>query len=305
MHRQVLGVADDAALARSVRARPSLLRSFLLIPMLLCLPLVVGTPVALLASGQDVARETSARYWPRDEVFGGAALLFNSDDTPVHQIYGIGWERPGPVEVHARDTDVIFVFEGGATVVTGGEVLEPRSPREHETLGSGIRGGTRQTLGPGDVMIIPAGTPHWFESVDGAIDFVAVKVRETLSSPQPVRWWSGIELPGTGPLLFDAREEGGNYQIFSVGRNGPGMAEVHDAARDIILVTEGAASFVTDGSIVEPRRPRPGETVGSGVREGTTHDLSPGDVTSVPQLTPHWFQAVDDEIEYLVVKFVF
>jgi len=62
---------------------------------------------------------------------------------------------------------------------------------------------------------------------------------------------------------------------------------------------------VTGGSIVESRRPRPGETVGSGVREGTTHDLSPGDVISVPQLTPHWFQAVDDEIEYLVVKFVF
>ena len=55
MHRQVLGVTDHDAPARSARARPSLLRPFLLIPILLCLPLAVGAPVALLAGAATVS----------------------------------------------------------------------------------------------------------------------------------------------------------------------------------------------------------------------------------------------------------
>ena len=296
----------DSSFAPSARGRSRLRQTLTL--ALACLSLALGAPVALQAGGQEDTQGASVQYWSRDDVFGGRGLLFDGNATPVHRIYGLRFDSAIPAEVHARHTDVVFVLDGSATVVTGGQVLEPRSPREHEIVGSGIRGGAPQTLGPGDVLIIPAGTPHRFEQIDGAIDFLAVQVQET--SPQsvsqkPVRKWSASQFFGAGPLVFDARDEGGNFQVFAVRRDGQGMAEVHDAARDIIFVLEGAASFVTGGSVIEPRTPRPGETLGAGVREGTTHDLGPGDVITVPSGTPHWFESVDGYIEYLALKFVF
>ena len=258
MHRQVLGGTDDDALVRSVRARPSLLRPFFLIPILLCLPLAVGAPVALLAGGQDVAQETSARYWPRDEVFGGGALLFNSDDTPVHQIYGIGWERPASAEVHARDTDVIFVFQGGATVVTGGEVLEPRSPREHETLGSGIQGGDYSSVLWSGGSLIDLGTLGGSRAAGNAV-----------SDNGLVVGWSN--LPGQGSAPFAVLWDGD--QVVPLGGLVPGGQSNAKAVNSSGWVTGWAHTasgtshaFVWDGT----------EMIDLGALPGSTSDYSMG-----------------------------
>jgi len=90
-----------------------------------------------------------------------------------------------------------------------------------------------------------------------------------------------------------------------VRRDGPGAGELHDAAEDIIFVLAGSARFVTGGSMLEPRSPAPGETLGSGIQGGAVHDLAAGDVVIVPRETPHWFREVDNQIEYLALKVVF
>ena len=182
----------------------------------------VLTPVG--AAEQENAQSAGVGYWSRAEVFDARGPLFDSQQAPAHQVYGIRIDQAGPAEVHSQDADVIFVLDGSATVVTGGEVIEPRSPRAGETLGSAIRGGERHALGPGDVLIVPAGTPHWFQQVGDNIDILAVKMRETISStgtPRPASWWSGADLPGSTPLVFDGREDGRGYQVFAVRRDGP------------------------------------------------------------------------------------
>jgi uncharacterized protein YjlB len=44
----------------------------------------------------------------------------------------------------------------------GGEVIDPVATAPNEIQGSGIKGGKKQEVGPGDVIEIPAGIPHQF-----------------------------------------------------------------------------------------------------------------------------------------------
>lgn len=67
---------------------------------------------------------------------------------------------PGFSEVHAEWADVYFVTAGGASIVTGGTILDPRDTGPGEIQGSAIEGGTSRRIGAGDIVHIPAGIPH-------------------------------------------------------------------------------------------------------------------------------------------------
>jgi glc operon protein GlcG len=102
----------------------------------------------------------------------GSVLLDRGD----YQVHASRRDGPGKVEVHQLDTDVFYVLEGTATLVTGGKVpdLAPTAP--HELRGSRIEGGEVRSIGPGDVVVVPSGTPHWFRDVKAPVLYFAVKV---------------------------------------------------------------------------------------------------------------------------------
>ena len=83
---------------------------------------------------------------------------------------------PGEVEIHARDTDIFYILEGTATFVTGGTALEPRVTGDGESRAKQIVGGHAQSLAKGDIIVIPAGIPHWFKEVNGTFLYYMVKV---------------------------------------------------------------------------------------------------------------------------------
>ena len=85
--------------------------------------------------------------------------------------------EPGVVEVHTRDTDLIYMLEGTATLVTGGAVIDAKTIELEEIRGRESRGGESRTITKGDVVVIPNGTPHWFKEVNGPINYYVVKVR--------------------------------------------------------------------------------------------------------------------------------
>ncbi len=66
----------------------------------------------------------------------------------------------GGAEVHAYADDIFIVTRGKATLITGGTVVDPKTDSHGETHGSSIQGGTEQTIMKGDIVHIPAGTPH-------------------------------------------------------------------------------------------------------------------------------------------------
>lgn len=86
-------------------------------------------------------------------------------------------DQPGIVEVHTRDTDLIYMLEGTATLVTGGMVTDAKIIEPEEIRGRKSEGGETRIVSKGDVIVIPNGTPHWFKEVNGVLNYYVVKVR--------------------------------------------------------------------------------------------------------------------------------
>ena len=102
----------------------------------------------------------------------GSVLLDRGD----YQVHASRRDAPGKAEVHQIDTDVFYVLEGTATFVTGGRVPDLALAAPNELRGSRIDGGDVRTIGPGDVVVVPSGTPHWFREVRAPMLYLAVKV---------------------------------------------------------------------------------------------------------------------------------
>lgn len=102
----------------------------------------------------------------------GAPLLEND----AYKVHASRRESAGQAEVHVRDTDVIHVLEGAATLVTGGRVVDGRDVAPDEIRGRSIEGGTERALAAGDVVVIPSGVPHWFREVTPPVRYFVVKV---------------------------------------------------------------------------------------------------------------------------------
>jgi glc operon protein GlcG len=119
-------------------------------------------------------------YWSSRDVaaaFAKGAVLFDGAGGHNYMVHASRRDAPGIAEVHARDTDIIHVLGGSATFVTGGTVVEGKTTAPDELRGTSIASGDRRRIGKGDVLIVPAGTPHWFQDVAGPLTYYVVKVR--------------------------------------------------------------------------------------------------------------------------------
>jgi uncharacterized protein GlcG (DUF336 family)/quercetin dioxygenase-like cupin family protein len=114
-------------------------------------------------------------YLPAAEVAqafaNGAPLL----EVPAYKVHASRREKPGLAEVHAHETDVIYVLEGTATFVTGGEMVDPKVVSPGEIRAPSVKGGDIHHLGKGDVVVVPEGTPHWFTEVSNPFLYFVVK----------------------------------------------------------------------------------------------------------------------------------
>ena len=83
-------------------------------------------------------------------------------------------KAPSAIE-HSHITEIYHVISGSGTLVTEGMLKDSKEiPANDETVmllngpskeGSGIENGVSRKIGPGDVIIIPANTPHWFSEI--------------------------------------------------------------------------------------------------------------------------------------------
>ena len=85
-------------------------------------------------------------------------------------------ETAGQVEVHDKETDVLYVVDGEATFVFGGQMVGGKVSQPGQWLGSNITGGQTHHIAKGDVFVIPAGIPHWFKEVPKSVSYFVVKV---------------------------------------------------------------------------------------------------------------------------------
>lgn len=109
--------------------------------------------------------------------FSKGSVLFGAANGENYMVHASRREKPGLAEVHDLDTDIIYVLDGTATVVTGGKAVDVKTIEPNEHRGTAIDGGETRQLKKGDLLIVPKGTPHWFKQIDGTFLYYVVKVR--------------------------------------------------------------------------------------------------------------------------------
>ena len=132
------------------------------------------------SAGATAASLLPVSFFPKkdvDEGFAKGAVLFDGNGGRNYMVHASRREGPGMVEVHTKDTDILYVLKGSATVVTGGTMVDGKNIAADEIRGKEIDGGETRKLVPGDAMIIPNGVPHWFKEVGAPFLYYVVKVR--------------------------------------------------------------------------------------------------------------------------------
>jgi glc operon protein GlcG len=112
-----------------------------------------------------------------DAAFAKGAILLDGSDGRNYMVHASRREKPGQAEIHTKDTDVIYVLDGTATFITGGEAVDAKETATDELRGSNIRNGETRQIAKGDVIVVPNGVPHQFLQVTSPFLYYVVKVR--------------------------------------------------------------------------------------------------------------------------------
>ena len=94
------------------------------------------------------------------------------------------WRGAGKPAVHPAQAEYVVVVAGTGSMVSGGTLVDPKTTNPNLVEGSRIEGGTTRTLAPGDVFLVPAGVPHWFDvPAGGSLALLGTK----LPNPAPAQ----------------------------------------------------------------------------------------------------------------------
>ena len=105
-----------------------------------------------------------------------AALVDYGTPSGAHRVRFIHRDADGRPGQHAHIEDVVYIQSGEGTLQVGGEMVD-RTGCNDEYTGTGIAGGARYAVGTGDILRIPADTPHRYLVPDGGhITYVLVRV---------------------------------------------------------------------------------------------------------------------------------
>jgi mannose-6-phosphate isomerase-like protein (cupin superfamily) len=74
-------------------------------------------------------------------------------------------------------TEILYILEGSATLITGGTIPNARPPARPggNFTGDRIEGGTSRHVAPGDVIITPGRTPHWWQNLESDMSYLVFR----------------------------------------------------------------------------------------------------------------------------------
>ena len=90
--------------------------------------------------------------------------------TDQYRVSLVHRDKPAGALAHPGNTELLYIVEGSGTVVTGGTIVPAANGKP-----ASIANGVTQRIGVGDVVIVPAGSAHWFSVVDVPITYLEVR----------------------------------------------------------------------------------------------------------------------------------
>ena len=253
----------------------------------------VVVPAGIYASHEAVAAALAK----------GGPLIDNPNTPAAIKVSGSHREKAGVVEVHEKQTDIFYVSDGEATLVAGGARVKGQN-------GADIAGGQTFHLTRGDVVVIPAGVPHWFREVAKSISYHLVKLNTPAGGAGTT-----VTYVGHDKVAAALNSKG---EIFAVPklslsggyRTGPDQPagfnpdpEIHPSSIDIFYCIDGAVTVVTGGKVVGMKDSGSRRMAGARVEQGRADHMTKGDWLLVPSGTPHWHTEYPlGSYRYLLVK---
>ena len=95
-----------------------------------------------------------------------SGAVSNTDQYRINLVHRV---KPGAALAHAGNTEVHYITEGAGTLVTGGTIAKAAGGT------ATIENGETRRVKKGDVILIPASTPHWYKDIEGSISYLEVR----------------------------------------------------------------------------------------------------------------------------------
>ena len=143
---------------------------------LLALAAILST-AALITLGTAAGFPPRVHYIDHDKVAAafvkGARII---EDQGLTVIANRAVQRGA--EMHDNTNHVFIIVDGEAEFITGGKLVDPKVTDPGQTRATGIEGGVSHHLTKGDVITIPAKTPHQWKdtSKTGSVGYFAVNL---------------------------------------------------------------------------------------------------------------------------------
>ncbi len=129
-----------------------------------------AVPPGTIATGAELQAALEEARQENPDAAMMVARVENTDTTRVNLIHRT---TPQNAIIHATGWEVHHITAGRATAVTGGTV--ERSTGSDGERVARIVGGDSREVSVGDVVIIPAGTPHWYSAIDGSVTYLEIR----------------------------------------------------------------------------------------------------------------------------------
>ena len=95
------------------------------------------------------------------------AAISNTDQYRINIVHRAS---PAGALAHAGNTELHYIIEGSGTVVTGGTIV-PGADGKPASISNGVT----QKVVKGDVIVVPANSPHWYSQIDSTITYLEVR----------------------------------------------------------------------------------------------------------------------------------
>jgi mannose-6-phosphate isomerase-like protein (cupin superfamily) len=102
-------------------------------------------------------------------------MVARMTNTDAYRVNVVKRTAPQGAIAHDVGTEVHYIIEGTATLVTGGAILRAIGDGAAAAARATIRGGETRTVHKGDIVIVPVNTPHWYSHIEQPLTYLEVR----------------------------------------------------------------------------------------------------------------------------------